>query len=220
MHVAVICEGPTERILVETLLASHFQKRQIYLTPTLLTKKGQKGGDVRFDRLRNDLRIYLSQSHNACVTTLIDFYGLKGEWPGYDEAKGRRTPGEKAMVLAAAVKTKVLQELERDSVERRFLPYFSMHETEALYFSSPEVTARHLNVNVSKVTAILDECGEPEVINHHEVTSPSHRLSQLASFKKTTTGIEIARNIGLQTMRQKCPVFDAWVTTLESLSAA
>lgn len=219
MNVAVICEGPTERILVETLLAPHFQDRQTFLRPTLLTKKGEKGGDVKFERLRNDLRIHLSQSHNACVTTLFDFYGLKGEWPGYEEAKASRTPSEKATVLAAAVKAKVIEELERTAVEKKFLPYFAMHETEALYFSAPESIAKHLGVELSSVTAILDECGEPEAINHRQDTSPSHRLMRLASFKKTTTGIAIAQEIGLQTMRQKCPVFDAWITTLEELSA-
>lgn len=57
-----------------------------------------------------------------------------------------------------------------------------------------------------------DSCGEAEAINDSPNTSPSHRLRKLSPrFKKTTTGIAIAKEVGLEQMRESCPLFNAWV---------
>lgn len=219
VYVAVICEGPTERNFVETILAPHFQTLGIYLRPTVLTKKGQKGGDVKYARLFNDLEAHLGQRHNRCVTTLLDFYALKGDWPGYDEAKAKRAPADKHEAISSQVREKVDGKLEKLRSFERFLPYFVMHEIEALYFSCPTTLAAKIGVDVAKVEAILAECGEPEAINHERETSPSHRLEKLGgSFRKTSTGIAIAQAIGLPKMREKCPLFDAWMSAIEALA--
>ncbi len=219
VYVAVICEGPTERLFVEFILAPHFQALGIFMTPTVLTKKGEKGGDVKYSRLYHDLEIHLRQGHNYCVTTLFDFYGLTGDWPGYDEAKKGTSPAEKQEAISSEVKRKADKKLEEFRCFERFLPHFVMHEIEALYFSCPETLAAQLGVNVKSVEQILAECGEPEAINHVKETSPSHRLERLAgeNFKKTSTGIAIARAIGLPKMRAECPLFDQWVRTIEQL---
>jgi hypothetical protein len=222
VHVAVICEGATERIFVQTVLSPHFSMIGIYLNPTLITKKGQKGGDVKFDRLCKDLENHLSHGHNHCVTTFFDFYGLKGNWPGYEEAKMQIAPAEKLSVLLRAVKEAVVWKLDSLRADKRFLPYFSMHEIEALYFSCPASIAQHLGIKPDDVRKILEECEEPEAINHDELTSPSHRLNNLTllgEFKKTTTGIAIAQTIGLQKMRAECPLFHSWIESIESLAA-
>ena len=222
VHVAVICEGATERIFVETLLSPHFFTIGIYLTPTLITKKGQKGGDVKFDRLCKDLENHLNHGHNRCVTTFFDFYGLKGDWPGYEEAKMQKTPADKQSVIIQIVMEAVVRRFGVLRADRRFLPYFSMHEIEALYFSCPDTVAQCLGIKPASVRYILDECGEPEAINHDELSSPSHRLNNLTvmgEFKKTTTGIAIAQVIGLQKMREQCPLFHSWIRSIEMLTA-
>ena len=60
--------------------------------------------------------------------------------------------------------------------------------------------------------------GEPEQINDNPQTAPSKRLEKLSDrFKKTTTGIVIAEAIGLEKIRQKCSVFNRWLTKIEDL---
>jgi hypothetical protein len=93
-----------------------------------------------------------------------------------------------------------------------------MYEIEALYFSDPAVLANKLGVRQKLIDAILHECGEPEAINNSNQTAPSKRLEKLSNkFKKTATGIAIAKEIGISKMRVACPLFDAWLTTLENL---
>ncbi len=106
--------------------------------------------------------------------------------------------------------------------ETRFIPYVSMCEIGALYFSDSVVLAEKLGVKLSKIEAILTACGEPERINDSNQTAPSKRLGRhCEKFKKTATGIAIAnafaKEIGIAKMRQACPIFDAWLTTLEQL---
>lgn len=77
VYVAVICEGTTERIFVDSIMAPHFHNLGIFMTPTILTKKGEKGGDVKYNRLYNDLKTHLQQGHNHCVTSFLIFT----DWP-------------------------------------------------------------------------------------------------------------------------------------------
>ena len=95
----------------------------------------------------------------------------------------------------------------------------SMHELEALYFSDPARLADKLGVTHEKIDAIVAACGEPENINDSQETAPSKRLSKLfGRFKKTTTGIAIAKDIGIARMRAACPLFGDWVARLEGLA--
>lgn len=219
IYVAVICEGPTERIFVESILTPHLQNLGICMTPTILSKKGVNGGDVKYTRLFNDLETHLGQRHYHCVTTFFDFYGLKGNWPGYEAAKLKTAPADKHGTITSQVREMVNGKLEKFRSFERFLPYFAMHEIEAFYFSCPATLANKLQINVKFVNEILTECGEPEAINHGRETSPSHRLGKLIgkNFKKTSTGIAIAQAIGLPKMRGACPLFDQWLRIIEQL---
>lgn len=103
--------------------------------------------------------------------------------------------------------------------ERRFIPYFAMHEFEALLFSDVAVLGDSLSIKLEEVKKIIDECGSPEQINNKRETAPSKRLDTLkpkGSFRKTIEGITIAEKIGIDKMREHCPLFDAWLKTLES----
>jgi hypothetical protein len=86
------------------------------------------------------------------------------------------------------------------------------------HISDPITLASSLGVKNSAIDQILRECGEPEAINNSNITAPSKRLETLAPrYKKTSTGIAIAQNIGLPKMRAKCPIFNEWLTTIEAL---
>lgn len=109
----------------------------------------------------------------------------------------------------------------RQQSEVRFIPYMAIHEFEALLFSNTAIVAEALNVDENEITSILHECGEPEAINNSPSTAPSKRLDTLSphkKFPKTTVGIMIARKIGIQEIREKCPLFNSWLQHLENLA--
>jgi hypothetical protein len=190
----------------------------VLLNAIILSKPGQKGGDVKFDRAKNDIETHLKQRSDTYVTLLVDYYGIKSDWPGYAESKQQTEHTQKAAIMNAATAKEVQKLFPKQTPERRFIPYVSMHEIEALYFSDPHRLAATLGIDQKNVEAILDECGEPEKIDDGRETAPSKRLEGLSGrFKKTTTGIAIAEKIGVDKMREKCPLFNRWLEQLESL---
>ena len=93
-----------------------------------------------------------------------------------------------------------------------------MHEFEALLFSAPEILASRLQVKPALIANIVAKCGSPEEIDDSPDTAPSKRLIQLSNgFRKTTTGIAVAEDIGLSAIRARCPLFDEWLTAIERL---
>ena len=76
-----------------------------------------------------------------------------------------------------------------------------------------------MSIHKLKVDEVIEECGSPEKINNSPQTAPSKRLERWAHgrYGKTTSGIVIARAIGIDKMRKKCPLFNSWLLKLESL---
>lgn len=218
VEIVALVEGPTEQIFARDVLVPHLATLGVYLTPIIISKPGQKGGDVKFARVRNDILIHLKQRQDTYLTLFVDYYGIRADWPGLAEAKKQRTPRGRAVALTEKTSETVLAEFGRQGAYRRFIPYVSMHEFEALLFSVPAVLAAQLGVTQAEIDKILIECGEPEAIDDSPEKAPSKRLARLAErFKKTATGIAIAKSIGLPTMRARCPLFNEWLTTLEGL---
>lgn len=222
VEVMAIVEGNSEKLFIEKLVAPHLQTLNIFITPMLISKSGQNGGDVKFSRAKNDIEKHLKQRRDTFVTIFIDYYGTKKDWPGLnlaDQEQQNFTSAQKAERVNTATQQRV-DELYGDyETHRRFIPYIAMYEFEALLFSHPQILADKLGVSHSRVEEIVSECGSPENINNSSVTAPSKRLEHLSSqFKKTTTGIAVAQEIGLTCMRSKCPLFDAWLKRLEELS--
>lgn len=217
-EVVALVEGPTEKIFISDILSPYLAEKNVFMTPIIISKPGQKGGDVRFDRVKNDIELHLKQRRNTYLTLFVDFYGIKGDWPGLKEAKQQTVPSSKAAKINGATKKEVESLFENFEAERRFIPYIAMHEFEALLFSEPEKLVEFLHVPKPKIIKILAECGEPENINDSPETAPSKRLEVLSDrFKKTSTGISIAKSIGIATIRKNCPIFNAWLVTLENL---
>lgn len=220
VEVVLIVEGPTEQNFVKDLLAPYMLDRNVILTAIILDKPGEKGGDVKFARAQNDIEKHLKQRLCTFVSLMLDFYGIKGDWPGYDESRAAswHTHQQRAKIMNDATMDAVVKLFPTLNPIERFIPYISMYEIEALYFSDPAILAEKLGVRPKLIDAILHECGEPEAINNSNHTAPSKRLGRLSDkFKKTATGIAIAKEIGIQKMRAACPLFDAWLDTLEKL---
>lgn len=218
-EVMVLVEGQTELRFIKELQAPYMAERGVYLTPIILDKPGEKGGDVKFSRAQKDIGRHLKQRCDTWVTLLVDYYGIKADWPGYTESRQQTDHFRKAAVMNQATAEQVQRLFPEQNRDSRFIPYVSMYETEALYFSDPACLADMIGVKKCSIEAILAECGEPEKINDHSTTAPSKRLKALSThFKKTSTGIAIATKIGIPTMRDACPLFNAWLTKLESLA--
>ena len=88
-EIVALVEGKTEGIFISKLLAPHLTRLNVYMTPIIISKPGEKGGDVRFGRVKNDIGLHLKQRTGTYLTLFVDYYGLKGDWPGLDEAKRR-----------------------------------------------------------------------------------------------------------------------------------
>lgn len=219
IEVVALVEGRTEEIFIKALLSPYLARTEVYMTPIILTKSGQNGGDVRFARAKNDIERHLKQRRETWLTLLVDYYGIKSDWPGYQESKRKTPPASKARVMNEATRKRVNELFGDHDSERRFIPYVSMFEFEALLFSDAKTLARKLNVPPIEVEKILSRCGEPEKINDKSQTAPSKRLETLSKqkFKKTVTGINIAQTIGIDKMRKACPIFNKWITELENL---
>jgi hypothetical protein len=217
-EVIVLSEGPTEQLFVKQLLAPYLAQKRVFLTPVILQKPGEKGGDVKFARASNDIGKHLKQRRNTLITLFVDYYGIDSDWPGYAESKRQTEHTRKAQIMIQHT-TEAINALFPDiNAASRFLPYISMYEIEALYFSDPSCLAEKSGAPQRSIEQILAECGEPENINDHPTTAPAKRLEKLSNrFKKTTTGIAVATAIGIPKMREACPLFNNWITQLENL---
>lgn len=217
-QVVVLVEGQTEMRFVKQVLGPYMGCRGVYLTGIILDKPGEKGGDVRFARAGKDIGKHLKQRKDTWITLLVDYYGIKTDWPGYEKSKQQTDHIKKADVMNQATAERVQRLFPDQNQGKRFIPYVSMYEMEALYFSDPACLAEKLGILQRHVDEILAACGEPEKINDHSATAPSKRLKKLSTrFKKTSTGIAIASEIGIPKMRSACPLFNDWIKKMESL---
>ncbi len=65
---------------------------------------------------------------------------------------------------------------------------------------------------------IRHKFSSPEEINDSELTAPSKRIFALfPEFEKPIHGTFGAMEIGLEKIRQECPLFSQWLTKIESL---
>lgn len=216
-EIMVITEGHTEQKFIRSLLAPYLTAKGIFMTATLVSKSGQKGGDVRFARVVNDIEKHLKQRRDIFVSLLVDYYGIKKDWPGVDEAKKQATPAGIAEVVNQRTREAVTRRLG-DNLVRRFIPNIAVHELEALLFSDIDILSDILEIDPEPVAKILAECKEPEKIDDSPQTAPSKRLAELyPRYKKTSTGIAVAKAIGIDTMRAKCPVFNQWLERMENI---
>jgi len=218
IEVMVVAEGYTEKRFIEKVLSPYLATKNIFMQSPMVGKPGQKGGDVRFSRMEKDFAMHLKQRKETYVSMFVDYYGIKTDWPGLDDARQCTSPKGIADAMNRATWERVVAKFTEQGAGHRFIPFIAVHEFEALLFSDVEILAAQLKVDKSAVEKILKECGAPENINNSFDSTPYKRLKRLyAPYKKKTTGITIANLIGIEKMRSKCPLFDEWLTTLEKL---
>jgi len=209
--VAIICEGKTERLFVNELIKAYLPGLELKGLDIGKCQGKGCGGGVTYDKFCKDLRPAMNDYDY--VTTFFDYYGLGEGWP---DPTGN-TPWE----LVEDLEAKSLEMIHRDFPDLKqgaFIPFFALHEFEALLFSDTQAMHRKLRQPLEKFEAVIQECGEPELINNHPDTAPSKRLKSICdNYRKTVKGMRVAREVTVATMREQCPHFNSWLEKLEAL---
>lgn len=213
-RVYLLVEGQTEETFVRELLAPHYARIGLYLTPILIsTSPGHKGGLVSYTKVRPQIERLCKQDGGAYVTTMFDLYALPSDFPGKADAawSQQRTGADKARLIESA--------LERDIAQRNFLPYIQVHEFEALLFVDPMAFRQWADDHVVARLQSIAANNAPEDINDNPATAPSKRiLAALPGYQKPFHGPLIACDIGLDAIRAACPHFAEWLDQLERLT--
>lgn len=213
--ILILSEGPTEESFVRDVLCPHLSNKGVFAIPVIVTTKRVKagpdfkGGIISYGKFRKEIKMLLADTSAACVTTMIDYYGLPADFPGR-EALSEKSSFERVRRLERA--------LAQDVDHLRFVPYMSLHEFEALLFSSPaEIAGVVPDQDVkNELLSIKRSFASPEEINDNPQTHPAARISGLIpAFRKLPHSPLIAGRIGLTQIRNECRHFDTWLTKLE-----
>lgn len=219
-RIYVICEGKTEVRFVKEVLNVDFALQNIELIPVSIGKDENRkgGGHITIERIMTDVHRHLSKPHVYC-TTFLDFYGLPSDFLGKQKSKNANSIEEKSRLMCDDLMGYISK--QAGDMAHRFIPYFQMHEFEGLLFSNPQKFAEKLSISpqiVTELQKIRDSFETPEHINDSQHTAPSKRILKLIrQYQKPTSGLTIAKAIGLSSMRQECPIFNTWLNHLAQL---
>ena len=156
---------------------------------------------------------------------MFDYFRIDSNWPGKNEINQKVQSGvslsaiDKATIIENATHKMIVEIFAEYNSGNRFISYIEMHEFEALLFSDTDILANKLEINVSKIKKIIDECDNcPEEINDNTSKTPSKRLEALSiGYRKVAMGKSISEAIGIKNIRTQCPNFNKWLTKLEQL---
>lgn len=203
----IICEGDTEQEFCQDVLYPHFLNKNIQVFyPTI---KKSNGGIVKWASLKKQIELHLRQERNVIVTTFIDLYALPVDYPNL--AQGNADTIQQGM--KADVDT---------ALSHRFIPYIQRHEFECFIFASIDVLRNNFEsheADFPTIQQVLQRFPDNlEDINNGLQTAPSKRLLRaIKGYDKTVYGACLACEIGLTTIRQKCPRFNNWIDQLENI---
>ena len=146
---------------------------------------------------------------------------MPADWPGRTTANSCQTAQEKAKTIEDALASDIRSRMGDSFNPARFIPYVQMHEFEALLFSSPQVLAEKSDRSLREHFAnIRSGFSSPEEINDNYETCPSRRIKdRYLAYNKVVDGTNIAKAIGLDTIRAECPIFNDWLKRIESLAS-
>lgn len=220
LRVNFIVEGQTEETFVRDVLQEHLVSRGVLIAVRCVQTGRQRGkifrgGMTSFARAERDIRRWLAEDPSAYLTTMFDLYRLPVDFPQYVVAKGQHDPYRKVAILEQALAEAI--------GSHHFIPHIQLHEFEGLLFSDVETIDAALSLHrrpsrLGELQAIKNAFANPEEINEGEETAPSKRLIKLyPGYDKPLFGPQIARRIGLASIRAQCPHFAAWLARLENI---
>lgn len=218
-RIHVLVEGQTEETFVRNLLQPHFWSLETDLNPVIVvtkrTRSGQtfKGGITAYTKVRNDIQRLLIDTSAVLVTTMLDYYGLPNDFPGYNSLPDG----------TGYQRTQYLMEKFKEEINnQRFVPFLMLHEFEALLFVSPATIATAFPALqiLDEFTKIRASFSSPEEINDGAETHPSARVQKLIQgYQKPLHGSLITKRIGLELLRAECSHFNSWLNQLEAIAS-
>jgi hypothetical protein len=221
LRVHVLVEGQTEEEFVRDILYPYLQSKSIYLNPIIAKTRraiggnaAYRGGIVSYGKIEFDVKRLVNDTSVSLVTTMIDFYRLPTDFPGFGDKEAKRLSYDAVRYLESKFK---------DAVGHpKFFPYIAIHEFEALLFSEPETIVSEVRGQDANAQTALQTVAKkyknPEEINRDDPPS-KHILKHLTEYDKVLHGSLIAVEIGIEKMREKCPHFHEWLIELEKLAA-
>lgn len=218
----VFCEGPTEQGFCKEVLQPHLSQFECSIHTIKIAHSRrhgfvERGGIGKYETLRFDIRSTIQrrkQHPGVLFTTMIDLYGLPGDFPG--KSANARNPQHPRPYCEA-----LEQAFAADIGDARFLPHLQLHEYETLLFADPDaffVAFDDCERAVAGLKRIAAEAQDIERINDGESTAPSKRIiGLLPAYEglKPSAGPDIAQSIGLGALRRCCRHFGDWITRLE-----
>lgn len=220
-------EGITEETFTDEILRPHLTDSGYQSVAARLIGnarlRASRGGIRGWTNVKQDILRHLRSDQGAIATTMVDYYAMPATgskaWPGRAAANGKQFE-RKAATVEAALHQDIVVEMGKNFDPQRFVPFVVMHEFEGLLFSDCDAFARAIGESnlAAKFHNIRADFDTPEHINDSPNTAPSKRIEQLLpTYDKSLFGNIAALEIGLNKMRDECPHFDQWLTTLESL---
>jgi hypothetical protein len=211
----IIGEGQTEEEFIKESLSPYLRGFEIVnAVPILLeTSPGHYGGDLSYSRYKTNAVNLLLQDPNAIVTSLIDYYALRPDFPGYTNP----------MANAVSKVLHIEQQIEVDINNHRMLPYIQLHEFEALLFADIAAYNKYFPAKVPQIQYIISQYPNPEDINNNPATAPSARMKNIfgaRKYKKTFHGPLIALENGIDPILEKCSRFKIWVDKLVAMATS
>ena len=217
--VTVVCEGQTEEMFINKVVAPATMARGVLVQPRLIaTSRRSKGGALKRQRVLLFLRNILRQRTDVYVTTFFDLYRLPADFPGLVATPS--DPVERAARIERSFHKEVVRVVGCRADQ--FLPHIQPHEFEALLFSDTSQFAQEESgwlEAVGELESARRAARSPEHINDGPETHPSARLEQLRGYRKVQHGSAIAGRIGLDRIRSECRHFAAWLARIETLTA-
>jgi len=220
-------EGETEETFVNEIIRPHLCRCGYSMVGARIVgnarQRDRRGGIRAWTSVRKDIINHLKEDPDCFATTMVDYYGLPQTggraWPGRKKA-GTLSFSQKAITVERDLLADICRDLGDRFDSRRFIPFVMMHEFEGLLFSDCEGFSRGIGRSelTDEFQAIRAEFDSPEEINDSPVTAPSKRVEQLvAGYEKPLLGTLAILEIGLDTIRNECPHFNLWLTSLEDL---
>lgn len=205
-RVIIYCEGPSEETFINRILVPELIENRVFITATSFN------GVSKYSIIRKKLQNLCRSDTSAIVTTMLDYYGLPTDTPGYRDSQVKNNIYECVEYVE--------KKMEEDIREANFLPNIVMHEYEALLFSDVRAFS-YCNLSEKQLDGlkkIRQKYLTPEHINNSADTAPSKRILRIYdSYDKVLDGYNIAKNIGLATIRKQCRHFDRWIQNMERM---
>lgn len=230
MRLLVHVEGETEKAFIDGVVAPHLEGRGYSSVSARLIgdrrARANRGGGVSWPSVRKGIVRHLTEDRQAFVTTMVDYYGMRQskstQWPGRVAASSLPLP-QRAEAVQSAIGADIAERMGGTFDARRFIPYVSMHEFEALLFSDCGRFASAVGRPdiADAMQDVLDQYGDPEAIDDSKETAPSKRIVDLMpGYRKVAFAPIAARAIGLDAIRRQCANFARWLERLEGVAPA